>query len=170
MSLCERLKEQACHCSDMASPGSSCHPITIDDDSSSYVAPKVLSPTLRPIKPPTGGPKRVIAEDVPLSAIGTRTPLSCQIGMIDELCLESPACDRAESTGVVSSVRGQQAIRMMGRPKGVFLPAECQGHRMQTGISLKAVARSSTIRAKTHKAAPVKGREICLVEELDKRR
>ena len=41
---------------------------------------------------------------------------------------------------------------------------------MQTGISLKAIAGSSTVHAKTHKVAPTKGREVHLVEELDKRR
>ena len=41
---------------------------------------------------------------------------------------------------------------------------------MQTGISLKAVAGGLTVRAKAHKAAPTKGREGRLVEELDKRR
>ena len=40
---------------------------------------------------------------------------------------------------------------------------------MQMGISLKAVTGSSTVRAKTHKVAPTKGREGRLVEELDKR-
>ena len=39
---------------------------------------------------------------------------------------------------------------------------------MQTGISLKAVAGSSTICAKAHKTAPTKGRERRLIEELDK--
>ena len=40
---------------------------------------------------------------------------------------------------------------------------------MQTGISLGAVAESSTVRAKAHKTAPIKGREVRLVEELDQR-
>ena len=91
------------------------------------------------------------------------------VGVTDESCSGSPAHDRAESTRVVSSVRGQRAIRSMGKPKGVFLPAEHRGHRMQTGISLKAVSGSSTVRAKAFKVAPTKGRERRLVEELDKR-
>jgi len=41
---------------------------------------------------------------------------------------------------------------------------------MQTGISLKAVSGGSAIRAKAHKVAPTKGREVRLAEELDKRR
>ena len=40
---------------------------------------------------------------------------------------------------------------------------------MQTGVRLAFVPKSSAVRAKAHKAAPTKGREVRLVEELDKR-
>ena len=58
----------------------------------------------------------------------------------------------------------------MGRPKGVFLPAERQGHRKQTGVSCKVIAGGRCLHPKGHKATPIKGREVHLVEELDKRR
>ena len=57
----------------------------------------------------------------------------------------------------------------MGKPKGVFFPAECQGHRKQTEVSCKIITGGRCLHPKGHKATPVKGREVRLVEELDKR-
>ena len=52
VALCDRLKDSACRCGVSSSPGSSARPIEVEDDSGSYQAPKVSSPTIRAMKAP----------------------------------------------------------------------------------------------------------------------
>jgi len=52
VALCERLKDQVCHCGESSTSGSSSRPIEVEDDSGSYQAPKISSPTIRAMKPP----------------------------------------------------------------------------------------------------------------------
>jgi len=150
-----------CRCNNTPTPGSASQPIEVDASDSEYHAPAVASPALRPVDPPAGccSPRREIAEDVPISAVGSGTAVSSVV-------------DRAESAEPVRMpppVSGQRCVRSSGRIKSDFRPAPRYSGRMSSGVANRRpyIARISFTKPKS---TPVRGRDSRAANELSFRK
>ena len=150
-----------CRCNSTPMPGSASQPIEVDASDSEYHAPAVTSPVLRPIDPPVGccSPRREIAEDIPISAVGSGTAIDSVV-------------DRAESAGPVRMpppVSGQRCVRSSGRIKSDFRSAPRYSGPMSSGVVNRGpyVAHISFNKPKS---TPVQGRDSRAANELSFRK
>jgi len=110
--LCDRLKDQACRCGDTPQPGEKGRPIELEDtDMEEYLSPNVVSRLVPIEEPVAGSSRREIAEDTG----------ACVFILLDGEGSDNSAldvADKMEPIPVPPPVRGQRAVRSLGKIKG----------------------------------------------------